>query len=234
MAEGKNRISTGIFGLDEITSGGIPMGNQVLIAGDAGTGKTLLSFEILYRNAKINIPCTFITLEERRDSLLENIKSAFPYFDDMNELLESKLIILEERETINAMNSSENWQVFIAGINKTLQSNKSKILVIDSITTLRALASNDRVFTRSVDYMIENFRNLGINTIVTLETAWPLGKTTAGLYGTYMFDGIIKMHEVDVSGSSQYLIKIMKMRQSDHVKASMPYEITSKGLNVFK
>jgi KaiC/GvpD/RAD55 family RecA-like ATPase len=42
------------------------------------------------------------------------------------------------------------------------------------------------------------------------------------------------MHEVDVSGSSQYLIKIMKMRQSDHVKASMPYEITSKGLNVFK
>ena len=38
------RISTGISGLDALIEGGIPKGFAVLIAGNPGTGKTVLSF----------------------------------------------------------------------------------------------------------------------------------------------------------------------------------------------
>jgi circadian clock protein KaiC len=228
------RISTGILGLDDICYGGIPAGNQVLIAGEAGTGKTLMCFEILYKNAKINVPSTFITLEESRRSLLENAKGAFSYFDDIEDLLSVGTIIVEEKEVINAFSSRENWQTFIAGINKTLHTNKSQLLVIDSITSLRPMAEDDRVFTRYVNFMIENFRNLGVTVFVTVEAGASQLREVSGLYGTHMFDGILKLREVDVSGSSQYLIKIVKMRRSDHRNASMPYEITPKGFSIFK
>src|SRR5271165_143397 len=93
----KNRISTGIMVLDEMLYGGIPRNNQILIYGDAGTGKTLLTFEMLYRNAKLNIPTTYVTLEESKAGLLENVKNAFTYFDDIDDLIENKTLVVSEQ-----------------------------------------------------------------------------------------------------------------------------------------
>ncbi|HUB92486.1 MAG TPA: ATPase domain-containing protein [Candidatus Saccharimonadales bacterium] len=228
------RVSTGIIGLDEMCSGGFPEGNQVLITGEAGTGKTLLSFEILYRNAKLNIPSTFITLEEGRNAMLENVKSAFSYFDDIEDIINSNTIILQEQTELSAFKTRENWQSFLAGINKTVMVNKSKLLVIDSITTLRPMEDDDRTFTRYVNYMIDAFRNMGVTALITMEAETPTSRDATGLYGTFMFDGSIWLKEVDISGSSQYLVKILKMRRSAHRSESMPYEITPKGFNIFK
>src|SRR2546422_7301367 len=42
-------IQTGIYGLDQIFLGGILKGNVILVEGAAGTGKTLLGVEFIYR-----------------------------------------------------------------------------------------------------------------------------------------------------------------------------------------
>jgi circadian clock protein KaiC len=42
------RSSTGIAGLDALIEGGIPRGFTVLIAGNPGTGKTILTTHFLY------------------------------------------------------------------------------------------------------------------------------------------------------------------------------------------
>lgn len=228
------RIVTGVTGLDEICYGGIPEGSQVLIVGNPGTGKTLISFETLYRNAKLNIPSTFITLEETREALLKNVGSAFSYLDDIDEVVESNLMLIKEEVGLNAFRTRENWQSFLAGINKTVQLNHSKLLVIDSITSLRAMEDDDRTFTRYISLMIETFRNMGVTALINLEAESPVAKDVTGLYGTYMFDGIFWLREAEVSGSSQYIIKIIKMRKSAHKTEPMPYEITPKGFNIFK
>lgn len=43
------RIKTGIGGLDDILSGGIPRGNVILLEGSIGTGKTTMGVEFVYR-----------------------------------------------------------------------------------------------------------------------------------------------------------------------------------------
>ena len=43
------RVKTGICGLDEILTGGIPRGNVSLIEGAIGTGKTTVGVEFIYR-----------------------------------------------------------------------------------------------------------------------------------------------------------------------------------------
>ena len=45
------KTASGIRGLDEITFGGLPKGRPTLIAGGAGSGKTLMSMEFLVRGA---------------------------------------------------------------------------------------------------------------------------------------------------------------------------------------
>ena len=42
------RLSTGIPALDELIEGGIPRGFTVLVAGNPGTGKTILTSHFLY------------------------------------------------------------------------------------------------------------------------------------------------------------------------------------------
>ncbi|MEM2560414.1 MAG: ATPase domain-containing protein, partial [Candidatus Bathyarchaeia archaeon] len=42
-AASADKIPTGINGLDEVTGGGLPKGGLIIIAGNPGTGKTLLS-----------------------------------------------------------------------------------------------------------------------------------------------------------------------------------------------
>ena len=50
MAE-QDFVKTGINGFDELLSGGIPRGNIVLVEGAAGTGKTTMGLEFIYRGA---------------------------------------------------------------------------------------------------------------------------------------------------------------------------------------
>src|SRR5260370_32518014 len=44
-----DRIQPGIHGLDQIFLGGILKGNVILVEGAAGTGKTLMGVEFIYR-----------------------------------------------------------------------------------------------------------------------------------------------------------------------------------------
>ncbi len=229
-----SRIITGVIGLDALLFGGVPPHNQILIAGEAGTGKTLLTFEILYRNVKQDIPCTYITLEEGKLSVMENVKSAFTEFDDVDDIVKSKKLIMHEQLIFSGFQSREGFEAFIAGLNKIIASNNSKVVVLDSLTPLRIIFDDDKDFSRSVNLMISNFRNLGVTTFVTMETTTQALTEIQGLYGTFMFDGIIRLSTITMGNSIQYLINVVKMRRSNHSNTGMPYEITPKGFNVFK
>ncbi len=59
------KASTGIRGLDEITGGGLPRGRTTLVAGGAGSGKTLLGLQFLVAGAReCGEPGVLLTFEE--------------------------------------------------------------------------------------------------------------------------------------------------------------------------
>ena len=69
-----DRIRTFIHGFDEKLGGGIPAGMVVLLAGEPGTMKSTIAFNILYQNAmKDGRAGTYITLEQGRDSLTRHL-----------------------------------------------------------------------------------------------------------------------------------------------------------------
>jgi circadian clock protein KaiC len=72
MAEG-HLIPTGIAGLDDILRGGIPRGNIVLVEGAAGTGKTLLGMEFVYRGITAqNEPGIIVSFEVAPQKLMRD------------------------------------------------------------------------------------------------------------------------------------------------------------------
>src|SRR5438874_5325753 len=70
------KCPTGIQGLDEITSGGLPRGRPTLVCGAAGSGKTLLASEFLVRGAMdYGEPGVFMAFEETAEELTKNVAS---------------------------------------------------------------------------------------------------------------------------------------------------------------
>ena len=62
------RTPTGISGLDEILSGGIPRGRVVLVLGGPGTGKTILATEFLVKGiSTFNENAIFVSLDESKE-----------------------------------------------------------------------------------------------------------------------------------------------------------------------
>jgi len=85
------KIATGILGLDEMLNGGIPSRRHVAVYGGPGSGKTSFCFEFLYRGAKMDQPGLYISLEETKDDIVDNMKNTFPMLaEDVNGLLKSK------------------------------------------------------------------------------------------------------------------------------------------------
>ena len=63
-----NTIKTGIPGLDELVSGGLPEGRVILLIGGPGTGKTILASQFLYNGfSKFGESGIFVSLDKSKD-----------------------------------------------------------------------------------------------------------------------------------------------------------------------
>ena len=77
-----DRVSLGIPLLDKLLSGGIPKGHQILLAGNSGAGKTILSLQYLLHGAQKGEKGIFICLDNSPDRMIQMAKSlSWPILD---------------------------------------------------------------------------------------------------------------------------------------------------------
>ena len=70
------KCPTGIKGFDEICEGGLPRGRPTLLAGSAGSGKTLFSMGFVLNGVlNYNEPGVFVSFEESPSDLTINVAS---------------------------------------------------------------------------------------------------------------------------------------------------------------
>jgi circadian clock protein KaiC len=73
MTTERDAVKTGIFGLDEILSDGIPRGNVILLEGGIGSGKTTMGVEFVYRGAsELDEPGIIVLFEVSPDRLVRD------------------------------------------------------------------------------------------------------------------------------------------------------------------
>src|SRR5579871_1222284 len=91
--KGVPKCPTGIAGLDLITMGGVPKGRTSLVAGGAGSGKTLLAMQFLVRGAtQFGEPGVAMVFEETADELVANMAS-LGY--DLDALVRDKKLVID-------------------------------------------------------------------------------------------------------------------------------------------
>src|SRR6201991_19117 len=69
------KAKTGIWGLDEILSGGFSRGHLFLVEGAPGTGKTTVALQFLLEGVRAGEKCLYITLSETESELRDGASS---------------------------------------------------------------------------------------------------------------------------------------------------------------
>ena len=64
-----DKAKSGIWGLDDILSGGFSRGHLFLLEGAPGTGKTTIALQFLIEGAQAGEKCLYITLSETESEL---------------------------------------------------------------------------------------------------------------------------------------------------------------------
>jgi KaiC/GvpD/RAD55 family RecA-like ATPase len=229
-------IGTGIEGFDRIINGGIPAKNQLLLAGGPGTGKTLLSLEVLYNVAHTGIPSAFITLDERSENVLNNFKSTFPEMKDVDDLIQKKMLLIDGHDSavkISANTGVEtNYSLgnFVSDMESIIKTVDAQFAVVDSLSFLKLMLGNSILYSKIVSSLVSNFRRLGVTAIFTTDIPYYNRKKIKFPQEILLFDGLIELYHMNGDSNSELAMEVIKMRGQNHDRRLCGYEITENGI----
>ncbi|WP_437916763.1 ATPase domain-containing protein [Sorangium sp. So ce302] len=224
--EGKEpRLRTGISRLDELLGDGIPRGSTLLIAGVAGTGKTVLSLEFIYRGAKAGEKGIFFSFEESDarlratarglgwdlDAEIERGMVEIVFIPQPDILVEGHLLMLSER---------------ILGM-------KARRVVVDSVSVFLHKVKDPQVDREKVFQLASVIHNA--QAVGFLATDIPYGTNQISRFGVEetVVDGVILLSSTEEGLERQRYIEIYKLRNTAHLRGRHSIHIGPGGLIVY-
>jgi circadian clock protein KaiC len=231
IQEQLEKTPTGIRGLDDITFGGLPKGRPTLIAGGAGSGKTLFSMEFLVRGAMLfNEPGVFMAFEETAPELAKNVASlGF----DIEQLEEQKKLLIDfvrvERSEIEETGEYDLEGLFIR-LNYAIDSIGAKRVVLDTIESLFAGLKNQAILRAELRRLFRWLKDKGVTAIITAER----GTNELTRYGLeeYVSDCVILLDNRVMGQISTRRLRIVKYRGSRHGSNEYPFLIDERGISI--
>lgn len=236
------RVSTGIFGLDEKIQGGFFKGSTNLVVGKTGTGKTAFCSSFLHHGALINEPGFYVTTEEREKDIKDDISSMFGWNFEMLEkknmikFLSIKPIFPGKAMSMDEMNRLIKLYIFDIAekIAEGVKSLNAKRVVIDSVSILEMFIKDEYLARAALMQLVEKLKNLNVTAILV----GTIPETSEALSGggiiEYIADSVIKLDFVPVAEEFKRTLTIRKMRRTDHSVLIHPFEITKEGLKVIE
>ncbi|WP_439627028.1 RAD55 family ATPase [Gemmata sp.] len=223
----RRRLSTGVADLDAILGGGIPEGDSLLIAGPAGSGKSVFATQFIAEGLRRGEPGILTIFEERPEEYAA--RAAALGMDFATPENDGKLSVLYLRPL--DLSVDETMREVIDAVQRT----GAKRVVIDSLAGFElALAPGFRDdFRESLYRMIGALTRTGVTIVSTVELVESFTELALSPYAiSFLSDDIIRLRYVEIDGQLRKVLVVVKMRGSDHSKDIREYEVTSGGLRI--
>ena len=228
---GIEKCPTGIRGLDEITYGGLPRGRPTLVAGGAGSGKTLMAMEFLVHGVtEYGEPGVFMAFEEVPEDLVKNVASlGF----DLDEMIRRGQLDVDyvrvERSEIEETGEYDLEGLFVR-LNSAIDAIGAKRVVLDTIESLFAGLPNEAILRAELRRLFHWLKEKGVTAIITGEQ----GERTLTRHGLeeYVSDCVIFLDHRVVNQIATRRLRVVKYRGSMHGTNEYPTMIDEHGLSV--
>jgi KaiC domain protein len=226
LKDRKDRVSSGILGLDEMLGGGFPVGHIIVVVGDAGTGKTTLALQYITEGLIEDESGIYITIEEEKESI---ISTADSYGWNLEKYIKNKKLALLKLDLSDIKTTARRVKNELPELIRTFG---AKRLVIDSIT-LFSMMFNDTIERRiRLTGLNKVIKKAGITSLYTAEIDPEIPHHSRDGIIEFSADGMLYLHQNESAKDIELIMRIVKMRRIKHDRLYRPYEITEKGIVV--
>ncbi len=221
----RERISTGVQGLDEMLGGGLPAGDSALVAGPSGSGKTVLITQFIAEGVWRGETAVLAIFEEHPQEYLQRAKALGFDLGAMEQAGQLKIIYLRPLD----LSVDET----LMEIRESAERMGARRVAIDSLSGFElALAPAFRTdFRESLYRMVGALTGLGITVFMTVEVMEDFSELHFSPHQvSFLADDIILQRYIELDGQLRKMMTVVKMRASEHSKDLRGYDVTSRGI----
>jgi circadian clock protein KaiC len=226
-----SKVPTGIAGLDEVLSGGLPAGRMTLLGGGAGSGKSMMGLQCLLHGAGSGEPGILVMFEERAAAVRQNAWS-----------LGWDLAPLERKRRLYLMNARLNPEGVISGdfsikgllaiLDQQIKAMRARRIMIDAVDALLYLYDNPLRERHELYTLHEWLLDRGLTAIMTVKTIPQEEAPSRYAFLDFMADCVIHVDQRVTAQITTRRLRVIKYRGSGYGRNEYPFIISENGINV--
>jgi circadian clock protein KaiC len=220
------KLETGIPGFDHVTMGGLPRGRATVVAGQAGSAKTVFAGQFLAEGVRRGQPGVFVSMEEPAADLRANLSTlgwdiaAWEASTDWQFVDASPML----REDGSA--EPYSFAALEAQIGHAIDATGAERLVIDSLTSVFALSEQPGVARQRLRRLVARLRASGLSVLLTVETASdPAGALSRYGIEEFVADNVVLLRNTREGKGRRRTLEVLKMRGATHRKGDYAFTV---------
>jgi circadian clock protein KaiC len=223
----RERLSTGVLGMDEMIGGGVIAGDAIMLTGPAGSGKSTVATQFMVAGLANGETGVIAVFEEYPEEYLARANKRNPSVG--KSIKSGKLELIYLRPLDLSVDEA------LAAILEAAERLGARRVVIDSLSGFEvALAPTFRAdFRESLYRLVGTLTATGVTVFMTAEVSEAFSEarfTTEKV--SFITDEIIVQRYIEMKGELRRVMAVIKMRGSNHSHEFRIYEVTTKGVIV--
>lgn len=234
----KEHVKTGVPGFDDLLEKGIPQGYSILVAGGAGSGKTIFCLQTLVNKAREGKKCFYMSFEESEDRLIEHMEGSG--WNPRELIRKGKLKIqrmnpFDITRNVDALLAKEKGELLI-DVDPVImpKSFKPDFVAIDSLTAIAsAFTEKEESYRIYIEQLFRFFEKLGSTNFLVTETKQIPEIFSQSGVEEFLADGVIVFYNFKRGDIREKGIEVLKMRGENHQKKIVAMTISDAGITVY-
>lgn len=229
------KIAVGIPGFDFLAEGGLPRGRTTLLAGTAGSGKTVFGLQFLVAGARdFDEAGVVVTFEEHPEALIKNVLSLGWDLEDL--VAQKKLAFVDaspEPGVEVVQTGAFDLSALLARIEAAVERVGAKRVLLDSVGSVFSQFQGASLIRRELFRIVSGLRQMDVTTLLTAERTEDYGEIARHGVEEFVADNVVVLRNSLEMEKRRRTVEILKFRGTAHQKGEYPFTIDGQdGVNV--
>jgi circadian clock protein KaiC len=223
------RVASGIEGFDLVSDGGLPLERLTLVAGTAGSGKTLFATQFLAEGAANGEPGVLVTFEERPEDIARNFATFgwdIPAWEREGLWAGVDASPRYHEETVVA--GEYDLASLVLRVRHAVEKVGAKRLAIDSTGALIEQLGEATSARRALFQIASQLSAMGVTAIMTAERSDDYGPISRFGFEEFVADNVVILRNALEGEKRRRTAEVLKLRGGTHLRGEHLFTVLAE------